>query len=458
MPNDNEGVVYTNPPQSRNEAILESGISGTPYTAPPQSRIEDLLIQLINTGGGGGTTVIANPEETGNEENLGGLQVGNNKFKVLEIGEVLASAPQAKKPSLVVSANDELSYKPDTTNYILLYCDDARTDLPDAWEIISEYGIPINLAVPSDHLNYNCNNGKKMYELLHEMEDAGCEILSHACSEADILTDNSTKAQAYEWLKKSKEALLAEGYRVNGFCEPGGSNKVSYTSRGFDNLVRMFYSYSDCNIYPVGINAGRTSLYTSGVTISSLLNSIKRGQNARKFFFHAVGGDVTEEYLREFISTALSQGFVFTTEFEYYQTHAYSIIDDRLKRLEVGGGKYNSFDAYLFHKGWGRPSYDESVYPYAMVLGSGDMRIYASNAPLIKDLSESYIYLKKSDGTTFSYKKWKYTSGVWTLEKTESVTSINTGLSKSINPAAANYDVVDSNGQTVRAVSDYYSY
>ena len=221
MPNDNEGVVYTNPPQSRNEAILESGISGTPYTAPPQSRIEDLLIQLINTGGGGGTTVIANPEETGNEENLGGLQVGNNKFKVLEIGEVLASAPQAKKPSLVVSANDELSYKPDTTNYILLYCDDARTDLPDAWEIISEYGIPINLAVPSDHLNYNCNNGKKMYELLHEMEDAGCEILSHACSEADILTDNSTKAQAYEWLKKSKEALLAEGYRVNGFCEPG---------------------------------------------------------------------------------------------------------------------------------------------------------------------------------------------------------------------------------------------
>ncbi len=54
---DNNGVQYTNPPQSRNEAILESMIAGTPYTAPPQSRIEDLLIQIKNQGiGGGGLT------------------------------------------------------------------------------------------------------------------------------------------------------------------------------------------------------------------------------------------------------------------------------------------------------------------------------------------------------------------------------------------------------------------
>ena len=58
MPNDNEGVVYTNPPQSRNEAILEAGLNGTPYTDPPQSRIEDLLIQWINAGGGGGGAII----------------------------------------------------------------------------------------------------------------------------------------------------------------------------------------------------------------------------------------------------------------------------------------------------------------------------------------------------------------------------------------------------------------
>lgn len=51
------GDIYTNPPQSRNEAILRATIDGTEYTAPPQSRIEDLLLELkkaIEQGGGAG--------------------------------------------------------------------------------------------------------------------------------------------------------------------------------------------------------------------------------------------------------------------------------------------------------------------------------------------------------------------------------------------------------------------
>ena len=40
------GNIYTNPPQSRNEAILRATIDGTEYTDPPQSRIEDLLLEL----------------------------------------------------------------------------------------------------------------------------------------------------------------------------------------------------------------------------------------------------------------------------------------------------------------------------------------------------------------------------------------------------------------------------
>lgn len=40
------GDIYTNPPQSRNEAILRATIDGTEYTDPPQSRIEDLLLEL----------------------------------------------------------------------------------------------------------------------------------------------------------------------------------------------------------------------------------------------------------------------------------------------------------------------------------------------------------------------------------------------------------------------------
>lgn len=83
MPNNNEGVVYTNPPQSRNEAILEAGLSGTPYTDPPQSRIEDLLIQWINKGGGGGTTVIANPQLTGGEADLESIKIDGTNYRLV---------------------------------------------------------------------------------------------------------------------------------------------------------------------------------------------------------------------------------------------------------------------------------------------------------------------------------------------------------------------------------------
>ena len=366
---------------------------------------------------------------------------------------------QAKTSVLATSANDELAYKPDTTQYILLYVDDARTDLPDVWDIVSDYNIPLNIAVPSDHLSYTCNNGQKMNVFLHALEDAGCEIHSHARSESDILTVNATRAEVYAWLKESKEALLAEGYKVNGFCEAGGGGQVRYTEQGMDDLVRMFYTYSDTRIYPSGINKMRTADLTN-YTAENLLKSIKRGQNARKLIFHSVGtgGDMTEAWLREFISTALAQNFVFTTEYEYYQAHAYSVLDDRLKRLEKNLGKYTSLEAYLFHKGWGRPSYDETAYPYAFAMGSGDYRFWASNEPLIKDITGSYLVLRKSDSTSFNYKRWVLASGVWTLEKTETVTSVNTGLSKSVNPEASNYKVYDSSGTLVRDTSDYYTY
>lgn len=51
------GDIYTNPPQSRNEAILRATIDGTEYTDPPQSRIEDLLIELKETIESGGSKI-----------------------------------------------------------------------------------------------------------------------------------------------------------------------------------------------------------------------------------------------------------------------------------------------------------------------------------------------------------------------------------------------------------------
>lgn len=45
---DNNGVQYTNPPQSRNEELLEDIITEQPYTAPPQSEIEEILVSIID--------------------------------------------------------------------------------------------------------------------------------------------------------------------------------------------------------------------------------------------------------------------------------------------------------------------------------------------------------------------------------------------------------------------------
>lgn len=42
--------------RSRAEQILRATIDGTPYDKAPQSRMEELLIELKNSGGGGGTS------------------------------------------------------------------------------------------------------------------------------------------------------------------------------------------------------------------------------------------------------------------------------------------------------------------------------------------------------------------------------------------------------------------
>lgn len=95
-------TIYTDPPQSRNEAIIKSTIDGTQYTDPPQSRMEDLLLDLkeaIEGGGGGGTTVVANPEGEATDE-LEKLQVGNDIYGISKDYEDLDNKPQINGETL----------------------------------------------------------------------------------------------------------------------------------------------------------------------------------------------------------------------------------------------------------------------------------------------------------------------------------------------------------------------
>ena len=71
------GDIYTNPPQSRNEAILRATIDGTEYEAPPQSRIEDLLIELKAAIEQGACT--GNYNDLSNKPKINGVALQGNK-------------------------------------------------------------------------------------------------------------------------------------------------------------------------------------------------------------------------------------------------------------------------------------------------------------------------------------------------------------------------------------------
>lgn len=85
------GDVYTNPPQSRNEAILRATIDGTEYEAPPQSRIEDLLIELKAAIEQGACT--GNYNDLSNKPQIGGVTLEGDK-NLTDLGAVSTAANQ----------------------------------------------------------------------------------------------------------------------------------------------------------------------------------------------------------------------------------------------------------------------------------------------------------------------------------------------------------------------------
>lgn len=85
------GDIYTNPPQSRNEAILRATIDRTEYEAPPQSRIEDLLIELKEAIEQGACT--ENYNDLSNKPQINGVTLEGNK-SLKDLSAVATSADQ----------------------------------------------------------------------------------------------------------------------------------------------------------------------------------------------------------------------------------------------------------------------------------------------------------------------------------------------------------------------------
>lgn len=100
------GDVYTNPPQSRNEAILNSIVEGTTYTDPPQSRIEDLLLQVkdvIEEGGHDESATRASiaPTESDSAHASKKIEVGE-QFYLSDDKLYTATSPISQGSAIVV--------------------------------------------------------------------------------------------------------------------------------------------------------------------------------------------------------------------------------------------------------------------------------------------------------------------------------------------------------------------
>lgn len=128
------GVVYTDPPQSRNEAILDSIIDGTSYTDPPQSRIEDLLLQVkevIEEGGHDESATRASiaPTESDSAHASKNIAVGE-QFYLVDDKLYTATSAIAQNAAIIVypTANYNCKLSDSITEQIAVKVDTADAE------------------------------------------------------------------------------------------------------------------------------------------------------------------------------------------------------------------------------------------------------------------------------------------------------------------------------------------
>lgn len=127
--------------------------------------------------------------------------------------------------------------------------DDGNVAVMSKWlPIIQSKNIPITLFIVTDVVG--SGNTLTWEQLKTLQDDYGCEIASHTLNH----TLGATKKDFRKVLKASKEKLMANGLKVNGFAYPSGSYYVE--SVDCSDFCREQYDYavitqSNKNTYPI---------------------------------------------------------------------------------------------------------------------------------------------------------------------------------------------------------------
>lgn len=101
------------------ETILEQALAGETITVTPESRVEALLIALINSGGGGGTT---NYNQLQNKPQIAGTTLQGNKT-LNELG-IASKADMLKRLVPVIEMPAII-----TDGLIIMWCDEDTQDM-----------------------------------------------------------------------------------------------------------------------------------------------------------------------------------------------------------------------------------------------------------------------------------------------------------------------------------------
>lgn len=119
---------------------------------------------------------------------------------------------------------------------IIFMFDDALPVTSDLLSIFNEYNLPMSMAVPVNALNFIANDGRKMKEVLLQIQEEGGEILSHSIDGNTLA--GLTYSECEDRLRNSKNQLEKEGFEIHGWVSPSGVyNEIA------ESLYRKYYRY-----------------------------------------------------------------------------------------------------------------------------------------------------------------------------------------------------------------------
>lgn len=156
-------------PQTRGEVYLNAIATGDTSGLPdaPQCRMEQYLDVIANNGGGGsGTSVVANPTLTGNEDSLTGLQVGNTKYAV---GGVLMLNVTVGESSATLDKTGAEITQAARTGTIVYYVMDNAQDYYSIFVFLCQY----------------VDNGQFCYKFWGQFDDEETSFVFRANSPSD---------------------------------------------------------------------------------------------------------------------------------------------------------------------------------------------------------------------------------------------------------------------------------